>query len=81
MGIIKDKETLKKIDDALEEIRPFLQADGGDIEFLELTDDWVVKVRLTGACGTCSVSSMTLTNGVEVVIKRSLPKVREVLAC
>ena len=81
MGIIKDKETLKKIDDALEEVRPFLQADGGDIEFLELTDDWVVKVRLTGACGTCSVSSMTLTNGVEVVIKRSLPKVREVLAC
>ena len=81
MGINKDTETLKKIHDSLEEVRPFLQADGGDIDFIELTDDWVVKVRLTGACSTCSVSSMTLTNGVEVVIKRSLPQVREVLAC
>tara|TARA_B100001758_G_C18390950_1_gene602889 strand:+ start:1389 stop:1634 length:246 start_codon:yes stop_codon:yes gene_type:complete len=81
MVINKDTETLRKIHEALEEVRPFLQADGGDIDFLELTDDWVVKVRLTGACGTCSVSSMTLTNGVEVVIKRSLPQVRKVLAC
>ena len=81
MGINKDTETLRKINEALEEIRPFLQADGGDIDFLELTDDWVVKVRLTGACGTCSVSSMTLTNGVEVVVKRSLPQVKKVLAC
>ena len=81
MVINKDTETLRKIHEALEEVRPFLQADGGDIDFLELTDDWVVKVRLTGACGTCSISSMTLTNGVEVVIKRSLPQVRKVLAC
>ena len=81
MGINKDPETLRKINKALEEIRPFLQADGGDIDFLELTEDWVVKVRLTGACGTCSVSSMTLTNGVEVVVKRSLPQVKKVLAC
>ena len=81
MVINKDAETLRKIHEALEEVRPFLQADGGDIDLLELTDDWVVKVRLTGACGTCSVSSMTLTNGVEVVIKRSLPQVRKVLAC
>jgi len=81
MGINKDTETLRKINEALEEIRPFLQADGGDIDFLELTEDWVVKVRLTGACGTCSVSSMTLTNGVEVVVKRSLPQVKKVLAC
>lgn len=76
---IKDKEAIRKIKKSLQEIRPFLEADGGDINFIELTEDWVVKVELTGACSSCSVSMMTLKNGVEEVIKRAVPQVKEVL--
>jgi len=79
MGIITDKKILSKIEFALEEIRPFLEADGGDINFIELTDDWVVKVKLIGACSSCSISMMTLKNGVEMAVKRAVPKVKEVL--
>tara|TARA_B110000263_G_scaffold116238_1_gene101309 strand:- start:382 stop:636 length:255 start_codon:yes stop_codon:yes gene_type:complete len=79
MGIITDKTILSKIEFALEEIRPFLEADGGDINFIELTDDWVVKVKLIGACSSCSISMMTLKNGVEMAVKRAVPKVKEVL--
>jgi len=79
MGIITDKKILDKIEIALAEIRPFLQDDGGDINFIELTDQWVVKVKLVGACSSCSISMMTLKNGVEVVIKRAVPQVREVV--
>ena len=49
MGVNNDENTIKKIEDALSEIRPFLQDDGGDISFVELSDDWVVKVKLVGA--------------------------------
>lgn len=79
MGIITDKEILSKIEFALQEIRPFLEADGGDINFVELTDEWVVKVKLIGACSSCSISMMTLKNGVEMAIKRAVPKVKEVI--
>ena len=79
MGIITDKKILSKIEFALEEIRPFLEADGGDINFIELTDDWVVKVKLIGACSSCSISMMTLKNGVEMAVKRAVPKVKEVI--
>jgi len=79
MGIITDKKILSKIEFALEEIRPFLEADGGDINFVELTDNWVVKVKLIGACSSCSISMMTLKNGVEMAVKRAVPKVKEVL--
>ncbi len=76
---IKDKEVIRKIKKALQEIRPFLEADGGDINFIELTEDWVVKVELTGACSSCSVSMMTLKNGVEVALKNAVPQVKEVI--
>ena len=79
MGIITDKKVLDKIEVALQEIRPFLQDDGGDINFIELTDQWVVKVKLVGACSSCNISMMTLKNGVEVVIKRAVPEVKEVV--
>ena len=79
MGLITDKIILDKIEFALEEIRPFLQDDGGDINFIELTDQWVVKVKLVGACSNCNISMMTLKNGVEVVIKRAVPEVKEVV--
>ena len=79
MGIITDKKILDKIEYALQEIRPFLQDDGGDINFIELTDQWVVKVKLVGACSSCNISMMTLKNGVEVVIKHAVPEVKEVV--
>jgi Fe-S cluster biogenesis protein NfuA len=79
MGIITDKTILDKIEVALQEIRPFLQDDGGDINFIELTDQWIVKVKLAGACSSCNISMMTLKNGVEVVIKRAVPEVKEVV--
>ena len=79
MGIITDKKILSKIEVALEEIRPFLEADGGDINFIELTDEWVVKVKLIGACSSCNISMMTLKNGVEMVVKRAVPEVKEVI--
>jgi Fe-S cluster biogenesis protein NfuA len=79
MGIITDKKILSRIEVALEEIRPFLKADGGDINFIELTDKWVVKVKLIGACSSCNISMMTLKNGVEMAVKRAVPKVKEVL--
>lgn len=79
MGIITDTKIINKIEDALAEIRPYLEADGGDINLIEVTDDFVVKVKLIGACSNCSISMQTLKNGVEVVIKRAVPEVKEVV--
>ena len=79
MGIITDNKILDKIEVALQEIRPFLQDDGGDINFIELTNQWVVKVELVGACSSCNISMMTLKNGVEVAIKHAVPEVKEVV--
>ena len=77
--LTKNKEVIQKIKNALEEISPFLEADGGNINFVELTDNWIVKVELTGACSSCSISMMTLKNGVEVAIKNAVPQVKEVI--
>lgn len=71
-------EFLKKITASLEKIRPYLQADGGDITLVEVTEDLVVKVKLIGACGTCPYSLMTLKNGVEQSLKRDIPEVKSV---
>lgn len=79
MGIITDKNILDRIEGALNNIRPYLEADGGDITLVEITDDMIVKVKLIGACGSCNVSMMTFKNGVEVAIKNALPEVKEVI--
>lgn len=68
-----------QLDATLEIIRPALQADGGDMEIVEVTDDGVVKVTLTGACGTCPISSSTLKGGVERILKDRVPGVTEVV--
>lgn len=74
-----EKELLeKRIKNILEQIRPYLQADGGDVNFVELTDDLVVMVELTGACGSCPYSTMTLKNGIESVMKKSIPEIKAV---
>ena len=79
MAIITDEKILNKIKKALDEIRPFLEADGGDINFIELTDNWIVKVKLVGACSSCNISMMTLKNGVEMAVKRAVPEVKKVI--
>lgn len=63
------------IQDALDKIRPALQADGGDVELVDVTDEGVVQVRLVGACKGCPMSQLTLANGVERVLKENVPAV------
>jgi Fe-S cluster biogenesis protein NfuA len=69
----------EKIEELISKIRPSLQADGGDIELVSIEDN-VVKVKLKGACGTCPMSQMTLKNGVEAIIRRSVPEIKSVEA-
>jgi Fe-S cluster biogenesis protein NfuA len=69
----------EKVEAALNKIRPALQADGGDVELVEAKDG-VVKVRLTGACGGCPMSQMTLRMGIERILKKEVPEVKEVQA-
>jgi Fe-S cluster biogenesis protein NfuA len=76
---MKEKVMREKIEAALAKIRPTLQADGGDVELVDVNDG-VVKVRLTGACGTCPMSTMTLKAGVERILKEEVPEVKEVQA-
>jgi len=68
-----------KVEAALAQIRPALQADGGDVELVGVTDG-VVKLRLTGACSGCPMSTMTLKMGIEKVLKQQIPEVKEVVA-
>ncbi len=69
----------EKVEKALQAIRPSLQADGGDVELIDVQEG-VVKVRLKGACGGCPMSQMTLTRGVEATIRRIVPEVKRVEA-
>lgn len=69
----------EKVKAAIEKVRPFLQRDGGDIEFIDVQDG-VVKVKLQGACGSCPMSMMTLKMGVEKQLKEEIPEVKEVVA-
>ena len=73
------EEIKQKITDELENVRPFLQNDGGDIELVEITDDYTVIVKLLGACGTCPTSVITLKMGVENYLKSKIPEVKEVV--
>ena len=73
------KELQDKVEQALDEIRPFLQSDGGNIKLLSIDDESVVKVQLEGACTGCSVNQMTLKNGVEATIKKYAPQITEVI--
>jgi len=70
----------KKVESVLDKIKSRLQADGGDVELVEVTPDGVVKVRLTGACRGCPMSEMTLKMGIERAIKQEVPEVKEVIA-
>jgi Fe-S cluster biogenesis protein NfuA len=68
----------EQVQEALEKIRPVLQKDGGDVELVDVTEDKVVQVRLTGACKGCPMSQMTLKNGIERVLLKEVPEIKGV---
>ncbi|AAM24936.1 MAG: Nitrogen-fixing NifU domain protein [Caldanaerobacter subterraneus] len=70
----------ERVEEILNLIKPSLQADGGDVELVDVTEDGVVKVKLTGACGGCPFATLTLKEGIERAIKEEIPEVKEVIA-
>lgn len=80
MNSMEMNEIHKRVQDALETIRPYLHADGGDIELVEVTADNLVKVRLRGACSSCHLSYQTMKTGVEMVVRKAVPEITEVVA-
>ena len=77
---INSETLLHRVERALDSIRPYLEADGGNVKILEITEDGVVKLELLGACGSCPMSAMTLKAGVEEAIKRVVPEISAVQA-
>lgn len=75
---MKGNKMKDKVLKVLEAVRPFLQADGGDVELVEVTENGIVKVRLTGACGSCPMSTYTLKMGIEKKLKKEIPEVKAV---
>jgi Fe-S cluster biogenesis protein NfuA len=76
---MSSEELKLNVEKALDEIRPFLQSDGGDISLLSIEDDRLVRVQLEGACVGCSVNQMTLKSGVEMTIKKYAPQIEQVI--
>ena len=76
---MEQQQLIEKVEIALDEIRPFLQSDGGDIKLLVIEDGTTVKVQLQGACVGCSVNQMTLKSGVEMTIKKHAPQILQVI--
>jgi Fe-S cluster biogenesis protein NfuA len=70
----------EKVEKALDKIRPMLAADGGDVDLVEVNKEGVVKLKLTGACGCCPMSQMTLRMGIERLLKEEVPEIKEVIA-
>jgi Fe-S cluster biogenesis protein NfuA len=70
----------EKVEQALEKVRPMLRADGGNVELVEITADGVVKLKLSGTCGCCPMSQMTLKMGIEKILKQEVPEIKEVVA-
>jgi Fe-S cluster biogenesis protein NfuA len=80
MDILNRTELEQKIEIALNSMRPFLQADGGDVELIDITDEMEVQLRLLGNCSSCSMSSMTMKAGIENGLKSAIPQISKVTA-
>jgi len=76
--MVTNEELVKKVKNVIEQIRPYLQADGGDVEYVNVTEDNTVNIRLLGMCGNCPHSRMTLKNGIEAAVIRALPEIKSV---
>jgi Fe-S cluster biogenesis protein NfuA len=70
----------EKVRAALDQVRPSLQADGGDVEYVSVSDEGTVSVKLTGACGSCPMAEMTLKMGIEKFLKKEVPEIKEVVS-
>lgn len=75
-----DNNLVQQVELALDTLRPYLKADGGEVRLLDITDEMVVELELLGACGTCPMSTMTLRAGIEQAVKRSVPQISRVEA-
>jgi Fe-S cluster biogenesis protein NfuA len=75
---VANEELFIKVVSALDELRPFLHEDGGDLEIVDITPDKTLKIQFVGACGSCSMNNMTFKNGVEDAIKRLVPEIKQV---
>lgn len=75
-----DTDILNKVEEALDTIRPYLEADGGNVRVVEITNDMVLRLELLGSCSSCPMSTMTLKAGVEEAIKRAIPEINKVEA-
>lgn len=78
--LMKNPAILKQIEQALDQIRPYLETDGGNVEVLELSNDMVLKLKLVGSCGSCPMSIMTMKAGIEESVKRLVPGIKSVEA-
>jgi len=76
----EDAELRRRVEEALDMLRPYLMADGGSVRLLDITPDYVVELELLGACGTCPMSTMTLRAGIEQTLKRTVPQITRVEA-
>jgi Fe-S cluster biogenesis protein NfuA len=76
---MKNKELMERLNSAINKIRPYLNADGGDVEVIDITKDMVVNIRLTGACDGCPFSYMTLKSGIEEAIRKEIPEIKKVV--
>jgi Fe-S cluster biogenesis protein NfuA len=76
--MVANEELVLKVKNVIEQIRPYLQADGGDVEYVDITEDNIVNIRLLGMCGNCPHSRMTLKNGIEAAVMRALPEIKAV---
>ncbi|MDX5348020.1 MAG: NifU family protein [Hymenobacteraceae bacterium] len=79
-SINTDQDFLDRVERALDQIRPYLEADGGNVKVLEVTDEMVLKLELLGACGSCPMSAMTLKAGVEQSVMKAVPEIKAVEA-
>jgi Fe-S cluster biogenesis protein NfuA len=70
----------QKVEEALDTIRPYLEADGGNVEVVEITADQILRLELKGACSTCHMSKMTMRSGIEETIRRAVPEIREIIS-
>lgn len=80
MPMSTEEQLIHRIEEALNQLRPYLEADQGDVSLVEVTNDMVVRLKFLGACSSCSMSSMTLKAGIEQTILRMVPEIRRVEA-
>ncbi len=80
MANSNEKTIKERVSEVIEKLRPYLQADGGDVTLVDVTDDNIVKVSLTGACGSCPFRQQTLKSGIEEAVKNEIPEIKEVVA-